>query len=140
MRTCPLCGSGITKSNHIRQNRCGSCLFKKLRKYSVDNPWYKSLDNARTRCFNKKHNRYYTYGGRGITCLLSLEQVKILWFRDCASKLKRPSLDRIDPNGHYVFENCRFIELSENSRIGRLKNISDARLKAALAPFRSGKP
>lgn len=42
----------------------------------------------------------------------------MLWERDRAWLLKRPSIDRIDPDGHYEVRNCRFIELSENSRRG----------------------
>ena len=32
--------------------------------------------------------------------------------------MKCPSIDRIDSNGHYIFSNCRFIELKENLRRG----------------------
>lgn len=50
---------------------------------------------------------------------MTKDEVKTLWFRDKAHKLNLPSIDRIDPNGHYVFGNCRFIELSENVRRAR---------------------
>lgn len=48
--------------------------------------------------------------------LLNLEEIKTLWFRDKALLLKRPSLDRIDSSKDYSYQNCRFIELSENVR------------------------
>lgn len=57
---------------------------------------------------------YYNYGGKGIECRLTHQEVKRLWERDEAWKLDRPSLDRVDPAKHYTFENCRFIELEEN--------------------------
>lgn len=56
------------------------------------------------------------YGGKGIKCLLSFEDVMNLWNRDKANLLSRPTIDRIDPNGNYKLENCRFIENSENVR------------------------
>ena len=46
--------------------------------------------------------------------MLTLKQVRKLWFRDKAHTMQRPSLDRINSDGNYTFNNCRFIELREN--------------------------
>lgn len=78
------------------------------------------LSNIRQRCTNPKRHNYASYGGRGISCLLTVADLKSLWERDNASSLKKPSIDRIDVNGNYVYENCRFIELSENVRIANI--------------------
>jgi len=77
-------------------------------------PWYLVWYNLKKRCTNSKCSSYKNYGGRGIGFLLSLQTIKKLWFRDKAYLMKRPSIDRIDNNSHYTYENCRFVELSEN--------------------------
>lgn len=83
-------------------------------RWAKKNPWFSFLHNARTRCRYESHRSYKQYGGRGIKCLLTFEEIKILWARDNAHLLVRPSLDRISSNDHYTFENCQFIELAEN--------------------------
>lgn len=83
-------------------------------------PWIKHLAKARSRCNNPKHASYKNYGMRGIICTLSINSIRIIWFRDKACDLKRPSLDRINSNGNYEIRNCRFIELSENIGNGHL--------------------
>jgi len=70
--------------------------------------------NIKLRCEYPNTNRYARYGGRGIECRITLDEIKRLWLRDDAGNLKRPSIDRIDNDGHYTFENCRFIEFLEN--------------------------
>ena len=87
---------------------------KKVKKSYV--PWLTTLFKAKTRC-NSVNNRYHK---RGIKCFLTQEEIKTIWFRDKAYLLKHPSIDRIDNNGNYIFDNCRYIELSENSRLGNL--------------------
>lgn len=57
---------------------------------------------------------YYRYGGRGIECRITEEELKELWFQDKAYEMDQPSIDRIDNDGHYEYSNCRFIELEEN--------------------------
>ena len=47
----------------------------------------------------------------------------VLWLRDEAANMKKPSIDRKDKDGHYVFGNCRFIELSNNSKLARGKEL-----------------
>ena len=70
------------------------------------------------RCSDKDNERYHRYGGRGIKCNISEEELKELWFRDKAYFMKRPTIDRINNDGHYELHNCRYIEASENARKG----------------------
>jgi len=86
-------------------------------KWELKNPWFRHLNNARIRCRKPSHKMYYRYGGRGIKCLLTFEEIKKLWQMHGAADLCRPSLDRINSNGDYIFDNCRFIELEQN--VGR---------------------
>lgn len=79
-------------------------------------PWKNYVRYARSRCSDRK-GRYFK---RGIKCFLSFEEGKMLWFRDKAYLLKKPSIDRIDNNGNYEFNNCRFIEFSDNCKQGAL--------------------
>jgi len=78
-------------------------------------PWYVHWDAAHTRCTNPKAINYNHYGAKGIKFEMTVEDVKYLWILDKADQQKRPSLDRIDSSKNYTFENCRFIELDENS-------------------------
>ena len=87
--------------------------------YYAKNKWMESYRAAKARCQNKKRYGYKSYGGRGIKFLLTKEDIKTLWARDAAN-LTRPTLDRINNDGNYELQNCRFIELSENVRRGYL--------------------
>jgi hypothetical protein len=79
-------------------------------------PWMSSYRNAKSRCENKSYVSYNRYGGRGIKFMLTEEEIKKLWFRDKAYLLKRPSIDRIDNDGNYKYNNCRFIEKYDNRK------------------------
>lgn len=78
-------------------------------------PWEITRNGILTRCKNNKR-----YVERGIKCRINLVELKQLWFRDKAWLLKCPSIDRIDNDGDYTFDNCRFIEKSINTRRGLL--------------------
>jgi hypothetical protein len=86
--------------------------MQSYRKYIAKNPWAKFYSAAESRCTGKKQPSYL----KGIRNLMRTADFKYLWFRDKAWLLTEPSIDRIDSKGHYVLENCRFIELQENLR------------------------
>jgi hypothetical protein len=96
-------------------------LIKKSRK---NVPWMQHLNAARYRCNNSNDKYYHLYGGRGICCFLDKFDILQLWLRDCAYEMKQPSIDRINSDGNYTLENCRFIEYAENSRLGMIKSLS----------------
>jgi hypothetical protein len=72
------------------------------------------LVDIKRRCTNSNRDDYKYYGGRGIKCFLTEEEIKFIWDRDNASQMKRPSIDRKNTNGNYELDNCQFIEFSAN--------------------------
>lgn len=65
-----------------------------------------------------EHDRYYK---RGIKNFLTPEDLKLLWFRDKAYLMKKPSIDRINDDGNYTLKNCRYLELIININRGKAK-------------------
>ena len=66
------------------------------------------------RCNNPGHTSYRWYGGKGIQNFLTLDDLKMLWHRDGADKMRKPSIERRDADGDYRVSNCHFLELSRN--------------------------
>lgn len=109
---CKQCTNKITKNEYDNNpNKFKNRTKKHIKKY----PWKRTLSIIKQRCNNSKNAKYHRYGQRGIKCLITEEELKLLWFRDKAYEMQRPSIDRIDNDGHYELNNCRFIEQSENT-------------------------
>ena len=88
------------------------CQHKYLMRLWERAPWIIYRQYARSRC-NGNHGASYVR--KGIKCLLSIEDVKVLWFRDRAWLLKKATIDRIDSSKDYEIGNCRFLEHMHNS-------------------------
>lgn len=85
-------------------------------RYKARKPWVRLLEYARRRCSDREHKSFGSHGARGVKVTLTAAQVEILWHRAAASKMQKPSLDRIDPGADYTFENCQIIEHFLNGR------------------------
>ena len=85
------------------------------KEYRKNRPWLRTYEGLRSRCRNPKDDHFTSYGAKGIKCLIKPNELKILWFRDNAASLRRPSIDRIDNSGNYELSNCRFVEFELNS-------------------------
>ena len=95
------------------------CSISKITKF----PWYSSFRNARNRCNYPKDKKYKNYGGRGIKFKLTPYDMDKLWKRDKASNMQRPSIDRIDNDGDYEYNNCQFIEMVDNVKKRKSDNL-----------------
>ena len=100
---------------------------------------YKTWDNMKQRCYNEKHDRYKDWGGRGI-------KVFYCWykhfeaFRNWAilnGYSDALTIDRIDNNGNYEPNNCRWVTKKVQQRNKTTNRIIEFRNEArCLADWR----
>ena len=78
-------------------------------------PTYTAWRSMKARCLNPKTASYPRYGGRGISiCQIWLDDF-VNFLNDMGVRPKGMQLDRIDNNGNYCKENCRWVTAKENS-------------------------
>ena len=91
--------------------------------------FYKTYESILRRCNNPHQRNYPIYGGRGIKCLWkSFEEFRDDMYESYEAHIrsfgeKQTSIDRIDVNGHYYGQNCRWAtrkEQGQNTRFNRI--------------------
>lgn len=100
------------KHNYYLQNK--EKLIIKQKEYCKKYPWKIVFNSIKQRCNNPKNKDYKNYGGRGIKCLITVKEIKKLWFRDKAYNLNQPTIDRKNNDKNYTIKNCQFIEMLDN--------------------------
>ena len=104
------------------------CSYCKVgRRFGITkHPLYNVHMRMKSRCYNPKDKSYHNYGGRGIIiCDEWLNSYEAFYDWAMANGYNEGlSIDRIDVNGNYCPENCRFATPSQQS-INRRKELSN---------------
>lgn len=78
---------------------------------------YNSWTGLRQRCNNPNHPKWHRYGGRGIKFCDEWESVSNFVDWSIKNGWKNGyQIDRIDNDGDYCPQNCRWVSVSENAR------------------------
>lgn len=129
------CECGVSKAvamSHLRQGKsksCG-CLEKELasarsKTHGMSGTVeYQAWINMRDRCSNPSAAHYDCYGGRGITVCCRWVNSFENFYEDMGPRPStKHSIDRIDVNGNYQPQNCRWVTSKEQNRNTRTNTI-----------------
>ncbi len=126
-----LCDCGNTtevRSNSLRGGRTVSCgcygreiASKVCKKRNTvhglnTHPLYKVWSDMKQRCYNIRNVGYKDYGGRGIHVCEAWRNSFLNFYADMVDNYKEGLfLDRVDNDGSYSSDNCRWVTRSQNS-------------------------
>lgn len=133
------CDCGEVKSvrgHHLRRGRIVSCgCYAKDQRHGMSHTSiYGTWEKFIRRCYVPVDKAYHNYGGRGISVSDEWRESFENFYRDMGDRPPGMSLDRIDNDGDYCKENCRWASARtqcNNSRQNRRLTIDGRTLTVA---------
>lgn len=140
--TCRDCGRTAVVGIKGVGHRCRACASKARATHGLSNhPLYRIIKSAEARCRYPATKDFKWYGGRGITVCQewALHPERFIEWALTHGWKRGLELDRIDNDGNYTPENCRFITHRVNSQNRRTVVVTPEKARAVKALRDSGK-
>ena len=131
------CGRKIVvRGNDLSKRKSCGCFTKNYIHGLSKTRLHKIWDGMHNRCENEKNPAYKNYGGRGISICKEWEHDFVSFYNWSMSNgyVDGLSIDRIDVNGPYSPDNCRWIPIGDqakNTRKNLFFNINGERMTLA---------
>jgi hypothetical protein len=94
------------------------------KKKSGPTPEYRTWLGMKRRCYDEKYKDFPGWGGRGITVCDRWNESFEAFLEDMGSRpSSKHSIDRLDPNGNYSPENCRWADQQQQGGENKRTNI-----------------
>jgi len=133
-------GRGYCHMHYLRWKRHGDANYEVVDFHGLcKTREYKIWENMKERCYDKNNNAYKNYGGRGITVCDSWRNSFSEFIKDMGFCYdSNMQIDRINNNGMYEKNNCRWTTITQNSRNRRGIKLSMEKAREIRKKYAEG--
>jgi len=102
-------------------------------------PEYAVWEHMKERCYRKTNTAYKNYGGRGISVCDRWRNSFLAFYEDMGDRpSSKHQLDRIDNNGNYEPDNCRWVTVEKNARNKRNNVLTEDKVRQIRKKYANG--